>query len=306
MDRLTVDIEQLRDAEKDLEPPDDESWLQISPEDLDRLMYKSSGLDPNRMANKGDINDVNKMGDGMKAFVNKVSGVEGAEFPGEDDEIQFDGTGFIAQMQKMFEFDDHDDASSSDMSEYGWDESDDDVDDQPPKTGKKSKSQPSVKDYMDMMDRELATTEVGKSFERVGEERKTSSKTNVKVNGKAKKSSRSIDEEDDDFRPVDIDMTVVKNMLQSLESQQGLAGPASNILGSMGIKAPAPMADVEDDLLISSSIQESGQRKKSGPTVPPRPKPTDLPVAPPRHHRKSPKKSDDSKPPLLVRQESNV
>jgi hypothetical protein len=47
------------------------------------------------------------------------------------------------------------------MSEYGWDDSDEDVDDQPPvsKSGKKGKgtTQPSVKDYMDMMDRELAT-----------------------------------------------------------------------------------------------------------------------------------------------------
>jgi hypothetical protein len=99
-------------------------------------------------------------------------------------------------------------------------------------------------------------------------------------------------------------MTVVKNMLQSLESQQGLAGPASNILGSMGIKAPAPMAeeDEDDDSVRPSNVP---QRKKSGPTIPPRPKPTDLPVAPPRH-RRSPKKSSDSKPPLVVRQESNI
>jgi hypothetical protein len=43
-------------------------------------MYSSSGLNPNRMA--GDASDLNKLGDGMKAFVNKVSGVDGAEFPG--------------------------------------------------------------------------------------------------------------------------------------------------------------------------------------------------------------------------------
>jgi hypothetical protein len=99
-------------------------------------------------------------------------------------------------------------------------------------------------------------------------------------------------------------MTVVKNMLQSLESQQGLAGPASNILGSMGIKAPTPMAEEDDD---DDSVRPSNvpERKKSGPTIPPRPKPTDLPVAPPRH-RRSPTKSSDSKPPLVVRQESNV
>ncbi|XP_052069316.1 protein ecdysoneless homolog [Mytilus californianus] len=307
LDRITVDIEQLRDAETDLQPPDDDNWLQISPEELDRLMFKSSGLDPTNMAKTGDISDLNKMGDGMKSFVNKVSGVEGAEFPGEDDDIQFDGTGFITQMQKMFEFNDNDDASSSDMSEYGWEESDEDVDDQPPvsKSGKKGKGpvQPTVKDYMNMMDRELSTTDVGKSFERVGGGESTASKP--KVNGNGKKSKKSIEEEDDGFKPVDIDMTVVKNMLQSLESQQGLAGPASNILGSMGIKAPAPMAEEDDDTIVPSRSSASREKKKSGPKIPPRPKPTDLPVAPPRHHR-SPKKSADSKPPLLVRQESNV
>lgn len=247
--------------------------------------------------------DLSKMGDGMKAFVKKKSGVDGVEFPNEDDDIQFDGTGFIAQMQKMFEFDDHDDASSSDMSEYDWEDTDEDVDDQPPKSGSKAKGrgkgQPSIKDYMDMMDRELAQTDVGKSFEKVEENKKTELKPEVKVNGKAKKKgSRSIDDEDDDFKPVDIDMTVVKNMLQSLESQQGLAGPASNILGSMGIGVPAPTAEAEDDLVTSTSQKPPVERKSSGP----RPKPTDLPVAPPRHKRSS----DKTKPPLLVRQESNV
>ena len=131
------------------------------------------------------------------------------------------------------------------------------------------------------------------------------SKFVLQVNGNGKKSKKSIEEEDDGFKPVDIDMTVVKNMLQSLESQQGLAGPASNILGSMGIKAPAPMAEEDDDTIVPPRSSKSREKKKSGPKIPPRPKPTDLPVAPPRHHR-SPKKSADSKPPLLVRQESNV
>lgn len=122
------------------------------------------------------------------------------------------------------------------------------------------------------------------------------------VNGKPKKKgSRSIDEEDDDFKPVDIDMTVVKNMLQSLESQQGLAGPASNIFGSMGISVPAPRAVAEDDLVNSNSQKKPVERKTSGP----RPKPTDLPVAPPRHKR-STNQSRDTKPPPIVRQESNV
>lgn len=73
------------------------------------------------------------------------------------------------------------------MSEYDWEDSDEDVDDQPPnsKSGKKGhvrgQPEPSVKDYMDMMDRELATTDVGKSFEKVKDNKKTAPKPDVKV-----------------------------------------------------------------------------------------------------------------------------
>jgi hypothetical protein len=38
------------------------------------------------------------------------------------------------------------------------------------------------------------------------------------------------------FEPVDIDMNALKNILESYQSQMGGAGPASNMLGPMGIK----------------------------------------------------------------------
>ena len=38
---------------------------------------------------------------------------------------------------------------------------------------------------------------------------------------------------------VDVDFNLVKNILESLSTQQGLAGPASNILGSMGVWLPS-------------------------------------------------------------------
>lgn len=74
----------------------------------------------------------------------------------------------------VIEFEDPNDGnSSSDMEEYGWDDSDIDVDDQPPvvqtekrKQSVKSAGGLSVQDYMDLMDRELSQTSVGKSFEK--------------------------------------------------------------------------------------------------------------------------------------------
>lgn len=59
----------------------------------------------------------------------------------------------------------------------------------------------------------------------------------------------SLDEDDDlddldeeDMQPVDIDLNLVKNIMESLSTQEGGPGPASNLLGSMGIKPP-PNAD---------------------------------------------------------------
>ena len=43
---------------------------------------------------------------------------------------------------------------------------------------------------------------------------------------------------DDEFRPVNVDMNTVKNLLESYNSQDGLPGPTSNVLGSMGIHLP--------------------------------------------------------------------
>lgn len=58
----------------------------------------------------------------------------------------------------------------------------------------------------------------------------------LQINGVANASQRDIDDEDDGFTPVNIDLNTVKNMLHSYEAQQGLPGPASNILNSMGVR----------------------------------------------------------------------
>lgn len=44
--------------------------------------------------------------------------------------------------------------------------------------------------------------------------------------------------EDAELAPVDVDMNLVANLLQSYSAQAGLAGPTSNILQSMGVNLP--------------------------------------------------------------------
>lgn len=45
-------------------------------------------------------------------------------------------------------------------------------------------------------------------------------------------------EEEEDFSPVDVDVNLVKSLLDSFSSQEGLPGPASNLLGLMGLQLP--------------------------------------------------------------------
>lgn len=52
-------------------------------------------------------------------------------------------------------------------------------------------------------------------------------------------------EENGEDAPVDVDFNLVKNILESFSTQQGLAGPASNILNSMGVWLP-PNKDSTD------------------------------------------------------------
>jgi len=89
-----------------------------------------------------------------------------------------------------------------------------------------------IESIMNEMDQELSMSNIGKDFEKIdikGKE-KVGSIENEDVN----------EDEDDELKPVDINFNLVKNILESYSSQQGLAGPASNILSSMGIKLPDP------------------------------------------------------------------
>lgn len=50
--------------------------------------------------------------------------------------------------------------------------------------------------------------------------------------------SNATEDMDEDFTPVDVDVNLVKSFLDSFSSQQGLPGPASNLLGLMGVQFP--------------------------------------------------------------------
>ncbi|KAG0473474.1 hypothetical protein HPP92_014851 [Vanilla planifolia] len=55
--------------------------------------------------------------------------------------------------------------------------------------------------------------------------------------------SKLAEDVDGELTPLDLDMNLVQSFLDSFTSQQGLPGPASNLLGLMGIKLPADRKD---------------------------------------------------------------
>lgn len=46
------------------------------------------------------------------------------------------------------------------------------------------------------------------------------------------------EEREEEIQPLDVDLNLVSNLLESLSCQDGLAGPASNLLQSLGLHLP--------------------------------------------------------------------
>jgi hypothetical protein len=165
---------------------------------------------------------------------------EGTSSPGSANRISFDPEAFSCAVQNILDFvipeDSWDlESEGSGMSSYE-DELAMDLDQLKPGKGKKSREPESeLKQYMDQMDRELAGTSMGQSFEKV-----SSNKLKGKVSVSSTASTESDNFEDiEAFEPVDIDMNALKNILESYQSQMGGAGPAINMLGPMGIRLEA-------------------------------------------------------------------
>ncbi|XP_070581124.1 protein ecdysoneless homolog [Ptychodera flava] len=254
-----VDLDKLKKEEKTLPPEDDDKWMYLSPDELDEMLYEATGRrntpSQPKSAEETDLShemnfDSESITSGMKDFVNKVSSHEGAEFPwmSDNSKISFNPEAFLQAVEKMMNVgfrgtkkDDHDEDSDfldedDEIEEQESDGDDDDDDDDDEEAGDGS-----MKAVMEQMDRELAQTNIGKSFEKLPAQSDVDTKPG---DGKSEETA-SAAEDDEDTRPVDIDMNLLKNVLESYRSQEGLAGPASNILQSMGITIPHDMDDLD-------------------------------------------------------------
>ncbi|KAJ2770380.1 hypothetical protein IWQ57_002688, partial [Coemansia nantahalensis] len=90
-------------------------------------------------------------------------------------------------------------------------------------------------DVMDAMDDELAATNIGRSFDR-------------HEPGAA----------GDDMAEVNVDLNLVRNIVESFRAQEGLPGPAGTLLGQAGIRLPPPRDDDDDGERGSNDGEREG------------------------------------------------
>ncbi|KAM3327826.1 protein ecdysoneless [Capsicum galapagoense] len=227
--------------DQELPPSDDDSWLYGGEDELNAVLQerqkemelynskkkqKSKEQDgPSNGSDNFDLKDISKS---MQAFVTKVASYEGAEVP-EDRNLKgvdFDVDLFMKDMESFVRRQGNEDTgrdvdigegSSSDME---FDESEDEIGDE--------EGAAFMHSYSDALNEELKGTTLSNTFVRANGE-------SVKKDEGTSTATESMEEE---FTPVDVDFNLVKNFLDSFSSQDGLPGPASNLLGLMGLQLP--------------------------------------------------------------------
>ncbi|XP_077234122.1 suppressor-like protein [Tasmannia lanceolata] len=241
----------------DLPASDDDSWLYGGEDELNSAilerqkemeMYESQHRKNQKSGEQTGTNhssntplDDFHLGDvakSMQAFVQKVSSFEGAEVPENRDskEVEIDMERFIKDIESVMGHlgpegttcgadSEEGHTSSSDMD---FDESEDGSD--PADPNDEDMGDTFMHSYSDALNEELKTTTLKKSFIRANEQ----SADDNEIQG----TSSASKEMEEEFTPVDVDVNLVKSLLDSFSSQQGLPGPASNLLGLMGLQLP--------------------------------------------------------------------
>ncbi|XP_047179855.1 protein ecdysoneless homolog [Vigna umbellata] len=242
---LPHSVDDFRDQE--VPPSDDDSWLYGGEEELNSVLmerqkemelydlkHKKKGkakedqdTSPSSALNADEF-DPGDIAKTMQSFVHKLSSYKGAEAPEDRNmEVDIDVDQFIKDMGSIMKYSDNE-AANGNIEEGS--SSDPDFDDSESDVGELGEDDDDtfLRSYSDAMNEELKATTLQKSFVRANEQIPENQGT----------SNASEHNMDDDFSPVDVDVNLVKSILDSLSSQQGLPGPASNLLGLMGVQLP--------------------------------------------------------------------
>ncbi|XP_011208934.2 protein ecdysoneless [Bactrocera dorsalis] len=292
---MEISADLFCDEENNLEPSDSDDWLNISADQLDAMLMERYG--PKKLYNpNGDIN-ADEFTKNIADFLEKESLYEGIgddddEDDGDDTESEPDeiecaassnrktkdetkakvrknhsmrkacnrnsiikekSEDNINQKNKNHESEDNTHVrnfldfvipedkwdSNSEMSEYEDDDSLEHNFEAMSKTDKNIDKR--IKKYMDQMDKELANTTIGESFEN-------------------KNATKCTDDDFDDietFKPININVNTLKNIVASYKSQLGGPGPVSNLLNAMGVGMSTTTALDSDDDEADEELKES-------------------------------------------------
>ncbi|KAI8328393.1 SGT1 protein-domain-containing protein [Choanephora cucurbitarum] len=194
------------------EPEDSDDWMNVDPQQLEELLMKRMGtMNQSMMADlQKDFSptgsrqleegvDLEKMMSNFENFVeNSKSGIDGVEFPNDLHEFSDDEDEDEDEEEGAIQFD---------MAEFM----------RILKGAENVESEKDLTEVMDEMDQEIFGHE--------------------KISNSFTKLSKEEDEEDEDA-PVDVQLNLVKNVLESFKSQQGLPGPVGNMLSQFGFVLP--------------------------------------------------------------------
>ncbi|XP_055843533.1 protein ecdysoneless [Episyrphus balteatus] len=245
-----VSAEKLREDENSLPRSDSDTWLDISSEELDTMLTKKYGT-KKLFTPAGDMN-AKEFTSNITDFLDRKSEFDGIDddaptvvsprksnirknasmrkavkehpitAPSPDQSVSFDPDAFSTHVKNFLDFVIPEDnwESNSEMSDY---EDEEDLERNIEEmTNSEMHIESDIKAYMNQMDKELSKTTIGKSFE--------------KSNEKRPKSTGEDDFDDiESFKPIDINVNTLKNMMDSYKSQVGGSGPASNLLNAMGV-----------------------------------------------------------------------
>ncbi|KAM6916341.1 protein ecdysoneless homolog [Xenentodon cancila] len=266
-------LEELKKLESQLPPEDSDCWLNITAQDLEQLLQERSearadvcGKSCSSTKQEQLVGDAAERGketedskeeeegdytlvavtQGMKDFLNATSSHEGAELPwgSATQPFRFDSDSVANALDRLLGRNEEE-LDSDDLDDDYDEDEDEDVDENdegsPEDAGTSgTETLGSLKRYMDQMDQELMSTNIGQSFCQANHK---SSLDNASSHSSAgvslpREEGAVDDDADEEIQPLDLDVNLVTNLLESLSCQAGLAGPASNLLQSLGINLP--------------------------------------------------------------------
>ncbi|EOO02573.1 putative regulatory factor sgt1 protein [Phaeoacremonium minimum UCRPA7] len=257
-----VEIKSWDDVERD----DDDSWMDVNYDDFEQeLDGKKNQSGKSAFGDSTAQADLRKIVSRFEAFLNDdQAGLDGAELDemdedddddedyddseSEDREVSFDEQEFARMMKEMMGFPstETDANKSRTMKGKGKEVSFDSR-----KDAAQDEEDDEIQKLAELMEKELnehGALNLDPTPTKLRALRDKASEVSTgEPSTKAIAPTQLDEEQDSDAEEVDVDYNLAKNLLESFKSQAGVAGPAGNILGMMGLRLPRDEDDDRED-----------------------------------------------------------